>query len=271
MSIAFFCITLPLSHELTIRLGAKSDRAQARAEWIFGRRLRGKNVNAPIHWSEDREYTYLVFPLASGDLEGLVPREGAVPNGVAYANIMYAIARVLGGLHDMHTAGLIHHDMKEANVLMFGVEAKIADLGLVEDVAKTGGVSRSPGRGTTNYMSPEKITGDVCTTAVDIWAVGVMTFRLLSGNHIWTSGVGRGSLEERICGRLDSRFVEDFWGQHEWLGKAASFIKLLCSRDPAGRPTAMDAQMMALVSFNWSCFALQNTNDIRTSTPKPAP
>jgi len=89
---------------------------------------------------------------------------------------------VLSGLDAIHGAGLIHRDMKPANVLMTeNGEPKIADLGIAhqrdgERITRTGA-----SLGTPEYMSPEQVRGLPVSRATDIYACGVILYEMLRG------------------------------------------------------------------------------------------
>ena len=94
---------------------------------------------------------------------------------------------VLGGLAVAHRAGLVHRDVKPENVLISDDgEVKIADFGLVRAVAEAKITSTSVILGTAAYLSPEQVgTGDAGPRS-DVYAVGVLTYELLTGRTPFT-------------------------------------------------------------------------------------
>ena len=99
-------------------------------------------------------------------------------------------AQVAGALAVAHAAGIVHCDVKPANVL-FDAEggARLADFGVARLLADGAAAPGSPA-GTRAYMSPEQARGDAVHAAADLWALGVMLHEMLTGRrpHAAASG-----------------------------------------------------------------------------------
>jgi serine/threonine-protein kinase len=74
--------------------------------------------------------------------------------------------------------GMIHRDLKPSNVLRKGRSFKLADFGLVTDELVKGYATR---QGYTEHLAPETFDIGVTSTATDVWAMGMTTFRVLNG------------------------------------------------------------------------------------------
>jgi serine/threonine-protein kinase len=97
------------------------------------------------------------------------------------------IRQVLLALESAHRAGLVHRDVKPANVLLTpDDDAKLADFGLVQSRAK---VSKSGQTlaGTPTFMAPELFSGTPASPQSDLYAVGVMLYYLLTGRIPFSS------------------------------------------------------------------------------------
>src|SRR5438094_959879 len=93
------------------------------------------------------------------------------------------IAREIApGLGHPHERGPFHRDLKPSNVL-FDAEgrAKIADFGIVHMDAATGLTEAGTVLGTAAYISPEQAAGEPATPTSDVYAFGVILFRMLTG------------------------------------------------------------------------------------------
>jgi len=90
---------------------------------------------------------------------------------------------VLGGLDAVHDAGLVHRDVKPANVLR-SADGRwmLVDFGIAKNLA-TGADLTLTGTtvGTPAYLAPEQLEGRQATPSTDLWAVGVMLYEALSG------------------------------------------------------------------------------------------
>lgn len=97
------------------------------------------------------------------------------------------IAQVAAGLDAIHTAGLVHRDVKPSNILLGGDEGRehayITDFGLAKQVAQTTDLSRT-GQvvGTLDYLSPEQIEHRGVDAATDVYALGCVLYKALTGS-----------------------------------------------------------------------------------------
>ncbi len=97
------------------------------------------------------------------------------------------IRQVLQALEAAHKAGMVHRDVKPANVMLTSEgNAKLVDFGLVQSRAT---VSRSGQTlaGTPTFMAPELFSGTSASPQSDIYAVGVMFYYLLTGRLPFSS------------------------------------------------------------------------------------
>ena len=113
--------------------------------------------------------------MPGGDLSTMLLRLGFLAEEMA----RFYVTEVLLGLSYLHEQGVLHHDVKPSNVLIAGSgHIKLADFGLSSSLER-----RSNSKGTLPYLAPEVLQGRKGSEAVDLWAVGVLIFELLSGEH----------------------------------------------------------------------------------------
>ena len=94
------------------------------------------------------------------------------------------IAGILEGLRALHAAGVVHRDVKPANVLLTPeLVPKISDMGVAR-IDDTPGLS-APGvqPGTVRYMSPEQARGDAVDGRADLYAAAAVLYEMLTARH----------------------------------------------------------------------------------------
>src|SRR5687767_10667679 len=163
--------------------GLASDAAFAerfRREARAAASLSHPNVVA-VYDTGDGEHPFIVMEYIEGEsLHNMLRRRGPLP-----VEDTARIARsVLAALAHAHSRGLIHRDMKPANVLFDAStgQAKVVDFGIAKGLEDTGGLTRTSGLiGTAAYLSPEQVSGHDATPASDLYAVGCLLYCCLTG------------------------------------------------------------------------------------------
>jgi serine/threonine-protein kinase len=134
---------------------------------------------------------FLAMELLYGlDLDRLVRRFGPQPP----ARVALILAQICDSLAEAHEQGLVHQDIKPANVFLCRLAealdvVKVLDFGISRAVGPRGArLSRS--EGTPGFMSPEQILGDPVGPLADLYGVGGVGFFLLSGKPPFTGAQG---------------------------------------------------------------------------------
>ena len=113
-----------------------------------------------------------------------------------------ALARqICAGLAQAHRQGVIHGDLKLANVILAkaadgGTRAVITDFGLARFVEPDGSRIISRHGGTLDYMAPELLLGERATVASDLYALGVLFHAMLTGHAPKRSDASQAALQE---------------------------------------------------------------------------
>jgi serine/threonine protein kinase len=120
------------------------------------------------------------------DLGRLISARGPLPADAAAP----LVAQVADGLDAVHEAGLVHRDVKPANVLVGeagpaeeGPAAYLTDFGLAKIAASTSGLTATGEViGTVDYMAPEQIEGRRVDARTDVYALGCVLFHAVMGD-----------------------------------------------------------------------------------------
>ena len=129
----------------------------------------------------DHHPPYIVMEyMPAGTLRERIRTRAGVPLALELAPVLL---NALGTLHD---AGIIHRDVKPANVLFRSPgEPVLADLGLVRPVNADATRITGTGHllGTLAYLPPEAFTSNAATPALDLFALGVTLYQCVTGEH----------------------------------------------------------------------------------------
>jgi serine/threonine-protein kinase len=153
-----------------------------RHEALAAAKLTHPNIVAVFDTGEHEGVPYIVMELVGGpSLHAVLTDHGALP----VQEVARIGAAVCGALAHAHGRGLIHRDMKPANVLLDegSHEPKVADFGIAKGLEDSGGLTRTGGLiGTAAYLSPEQVSGQPATPASDVYAVGCLLYACLTGD-----------------------------------------------------------------------------------------
>lgn len=118
--------------------------------------------------------------VGGGSLRGLL----ADGRRLAVSDAISIVAQVAEALQLLHEQGIIHGDIKPDNILLdeHG-NAKLVDFGIAHLATTTGAIDWGSLAGTAPYLAPEQLQGGRVDTRVDIYALGLVTYELLSGRR----------------------------------------------------------------------------------------
>ncbi|NJC73456.1 protein kinase [Planosporangium thailandense] len=165
--------------------GDAASRDLIRAEAQAAARLSHPNVTSVYDYGEAVEpdgarVPFVVMELVDGVTLDVRLAQGPVPWPVA----VRMAAEVAAALAAAHTQGLVHRDIKPANVMLTSAGVKVVDFGIAA-LAGADADSSTTILGTPAYLAPERLSGDAVTPASDVYALGLLLFRMLTGRLPW--------------------------------------------------------------------------------------
>jgi TolB-like protein/tetratricopeptide (TPR) repeat protein/predicted Ser/Thr protein kinase len=126
--------------------------------------------------SEDRPYIAMEY------VEGETLRERVRKGTLKPEEALDIAAQVAAGLGEAHHKGIVHRDIKSANIMVTAKgQAKIMDFGLAKLQGGSSLTKSQTTLGTVAYMSPEQARGKGVDNRTDIWSLGVVLYEMLSG------------------------------------------------------------------------------------------
>jgi serine/threonine-protein kinase len=188
MSRVFVAIDRGLGRKVVIKLlspdlVADVNRGRFRREIQVAAQLQHPHIVPLLSAGEHEDLVWYTMPFIAGEsLRSKVEKNGAmtVPDVV---RVMYQVGEALDYAHG---EGVIHRDIKAANILLSGSYALITDFGVAKalnaSMPASGMTQTGTAIGTPAYMAPEQLAGDPAADhRIDIYAVGLLAYELLNG------------------------------------------------------------------------------------------
>jgi tRNA A-37 threonylcarbamoyl transferase component Bud32 len=188
--------------------------------------------DAGVHVFGDETRLYLVMELMSDPTLDVRMAEGPMP-----AHDVASIgAQVAEALAYIHSRGVVHRDVKPANILISDVAgmafhrvAKLTDFGIASFTGGQNYTAEGVLLGTASYMSPEQVSRGPITAATDIYSLGLVLLEALTGERPFP-----GTAVESLAGRIngDPAIPDNLAPQ--W----RDLIRRMTDHDPEKRPKA---------------------------------
>ena len=155
--------------------------------------------------------------------------------GLPVADVLRIVDGVAAALDAIHQRGIVHRDVKPANILLGSNGAiKLADLGIASAIDRTRITTDGAVLGTFSYMAPEQLGGESPTRAVDIYALTAVAFEALCGRKARTE-LNPLALAHAISTQPPPN-LRDVWPQAP--AAAAEVLVRGMAREPSRRPSS---------------------------------
>jgi hypothetical protein len=189
----------------------------------------------PLYDAEARDgLLYLVMRLVPGrTLAGAIHECGRLPAAEA-ARLAQEVASALAAAH---ARGVVHRDVKPANILLDGDgHALVTDFGVAVATAAEPGGAAGESTGTLRYMSPEQALGEAVDGRSDVYALGVVLYEMLTGTLPLDARSDREQLARLIAAPAPS--VAE--SAPETPAGLVALVAAMLAKAPDARPTAAD-------------------------------
>lgn len=234
MSTVYRAVDLETDREVAVKVYAAGGSVDARTrqhrEVTLGAGLSHDGI-VPIL---DHGDTYLVTEL----VEGSTLRDRMASGPCSVDEVAQFGARLASALGYLHEHGIVHRDVKPANVLLGRngdlSGAKLADFGVAIRLDDSRVTIDGCVVGTAAYLSPEQVSGGALTPASDIYSLGLVLIELLTGVASY-----EGSGAECALARLNRQPVIPPQAP-PWL---ATLLTAMTALDPKARPAAFDVEL----------------------------
>lgn len=192
-------------------------------------------LDAGLHEEEDGQVlNYLVMELVDGPDLRRTLKSGPLP-AVSVASLGADLADALAYVH---SKGVIHRDVKPANILLFPQEhdsrlyPKLTDFGIARLVEATVATAHGATIGTANYLSPEQAQGGTVAPSTDIYSLGLVLLESLTGEKAFPGPI----VEAAVARLLRDPEIPDSLGP-DWV----ELLRAMTNRLPDARPAAHEA------------------------------
>ncbi len=177
---------LILEEEVAIKVlrsdvtGTEERARRFRSEVQLARRVSHWNVCRIHEYGEDGLLRFIGMELVEGEtLKEALHRKGPFPPAEAFD----VSVQVAEGLAAIHQAGVVHRDLKSANIMLDGTgRIRVMDFGIAKPEAEAGAAASGYVVGSPEYMSPEQARGVPVDARSDLYALGVVVFETFTGD-----------------------------------------------------------------------------------------
>ena len=188
MSRVFVAIDKSLGRKVVIKLlspdlVADVNRGRFRREIQVAAQLQHPHIVPLLSAGEHEDLVWYTMPFIAGEsLRSAVEKGGPM----AINDVVRVMYHVSEALDYAHAEGVIHRDIKAANILRSGTYALVTDFGVAKalnaSMPASGMTQTGMAIGTPAYMAPEQLAGDpTADHRIDIYAVGLLAYELLNG------------------------------------------------------------------------------------------
>ena len=265
MSRVFVAIDLSLRRKVVIKLLspeliADVNRGRFQREIRVAAQLQHPHIVPLLSAGEHEELVWYTMPFIAGEsLRSAVEKNGPM----SVTDVVRVLYHVGEALDYAHGEGVVHRDIKAANILRSGSYALITDFGVAKalnaSMPGAGMTQTGTAIGTPAYMAPEQLSGDPAADhRIDIYATGLLAYELLNGRSPYAA-----TTPAKILLAVLSQDPQPLTEVRPDVPRSLSDLIMRClSKEPDDRPATARLMLNALDSFSTA------SGEIRTAEHK---
>lgn len=203
-----------------------------------------------------REAPYIVMELAEGETLAAHLRAGPLDWRIA----VRVCAEVAAALAAAHAHGIVHRDVKPANVMLTPSGVKVLDFGIASPAGEPDENPDGMVVGTPAYLAPEQFDRQPATPAADMYALGVLLYYCLTGRLPYAAG----TTATQLVGARRRVTAEPLPPIEGLPPEVAELCRDCLDDDPARRPTSLMAALLLAEAVDARVYV-----PMQASVPRP--
>jgi serine/threonine protein kinase len=253
MSRVFVAIDKSLGRKVVIKLLspeliADVNRGRFRREIQVAAQLQHPHIVPLLSAGEHEDLVWYTMPFIAGEsLRSAVEKHGPMP----VTDVVRVLYHVGEALDYAHGEGVVHRDIKAANILRSGTYALVTDFGVAKalnaSMAGAGMTQTGTAIGTPAYMAPEQLSGDPAADhRIDIYATGLLAYELLNGRSPFAA-----TTPAKVLLAVLSQDPQPLTEVRPDVPRSLSELIMRClSKEPDDRPATARLMLNALDAFS---------------------
>ncbi|MFE6506683.1 protein kinase [Nocardioides sp. NPDC057767] len=173
-------------------------------------------------------------------------------------DVRQLVAGVAEALAAVHRVGLVHRDIKPGNILYGATDPCVIDMGIARSVDGTALTQTGKAVGTFGYQAPEQVQTGTFSSAVDIWALGLVAFVAATGRWPFSGEIG--SMGHLLKGESPNLSLCPVY--------LRPLVAACLAETPAARPSAAD---ILATNGDWTLLPAPATSEQETTIGAPPP
>lgn len=172
----------PVAVKTVLSGTAEATRERIQREAQAAARILHPHIATTYDWGQHEGQPYVVMELADGtSLARILVRRGQI----GWQAAVGCAAQVADALAALHARGLVHRDVTPANIILTVDGVKLIDFGISAVEGEPELDADGNLRGTPAYAAPERLAEGAVESAGDVYSLGVLLYRMLSGRLPW--------------------------------------------------------------------------------------